>query len=111
MFQWIKKWQHQRILRQSAFSNKDWDNVFANLKLLHRLSEKEKTTLKQLATLFLHYKLLEGVGDIELNTTMQLNIALQACLLILNLGLNWYDGWRSVVIYPGAFTKNSIVID
>jgi MtfA peptidase len=111
MFQWFKKWQREKILRHSQFTDRDWDEAFQRLKLLHRLSEKEKVNLKQLAILFLHYKSLEVVGDIELNTTMQLAIALQACLPILNLGLDWYDGWVSVVIYPGAFSKKAIEMD
>jgi hypothetical protein len=61
--------------------------------------------------LFLHYKSLETVGEFELTTAMQLIIALQACLPILNLGIDWYKGWVSVIIYPGGFSKSSIEID
>jgi Mlc titration factor MtfA (ptsG expression regulator) len=34
---------------------------------------------------------------------MQVNIAVQACLPILNLGIDWYRGWTSIVVYPGEF--------
>lgn len=30
-------------------------------------------------------------------------IAAQACLPILNLGLDYYRGWRSVILYPEGF--------
>jgi Mlc titration factor MtfA (ptsG expression regulator) len=30
-------------------------------------------------------------------------IALQACVLVLNLDLMYYDGWESVVVYPDEF--------
>ncbi len=42
---------------------------------------------------------------------MRVVIALQACLPILNLGLDWYDGWVSVIIYPGAYRKQSVEVD
>src|SRR5690625_6199183 len=34
---------------------------------------------------------------------MRLALALQACLPILNLGLDYYRGWYSVVLYPTGF--------
>ena len=34
---------------------------------------------------------------------MQLEIALQACLLILKRPPNEYDGWVEIIIYPGDF--------
>ena len=39
------------------------------------------------------------------------SIALQACLPILSLGLNWYKGWTSVIVYPAAFRRESTEID
>ncbi len=105
MFQWLKKWRHDRILRQSAITDSEWQQAFQRLSLLQRLDEEERTRLKELAILFLHYKSLEVVADLELTSTMRIDIALQACLPILNLGLDWYEGWVSVVIYPGAFSR------
>jgi Mlc titration factor MtfA (ptsG expression regulator) len=42
---------------------------------------------------------------------MQVNIALQACLPILNLGLDWYRGWSSIVVYPGEFLVPRSIAD
>lgn len=111
MFQWVKKWRQQRIIERSPITDQDWHQAFDGLQLLHRLTKQEKQRLRELATLFLHYKEIRAVGDIELNTQMRLVIALQACLLILNLSLDWYDGWVSVLIYPGAFSKQAITMD
>jgi Mlc titration factor MtfA (ptsG expression regulator) len=30
-------------------------------------------------------------------------LATHACVPILKLGLDWYDGWHSVIVYPDAF--------
>ncbi|MBL7479173.1 zinc-dependent peptidase [Legionella bononiensis] len=111
MFQWLQEWWQERIVRRSLITNDEWNVAFQNLPLLHRLSDQEKARLKRLAILFLYYKTLEGVGDLKITTAMQLTVALQACLLILNLGLHWYDGWVSVVIYPGAFSRQSREVD
>jgi len=41
---------------------------------------------------------------------MAVTIAAQACLLVLKLGLDDFDGWNDVIIYPGAFkvARNSV---
>lgn len=111
MFQWLKTWRHNYIIKRSLITDSEWEEAFNSLVLLHRLNKQEKIKLRRLATLFLHYKSLEGVGELKLSTSIQLVIALQACLPILNLGLDWYDGWVSVVIYPGAFSKKSVERD
>jgi len=30
-------------------------------------------------------------------------IAVEACLLILNLGLEYFDDWLEIIVYPGSF--------
>ncbi|HHF7374383.1 zinc-dependent peptidase [Legionella bozemanae] len=111
MFYWLKEWRYERIVRHSLVTDEEWIDAFQSLPLLHRLNEQEKIRLKRLAILFLYYKSLEGVGGLQITVAMQLNIALQACLPILNLGLDWYDGWVSVVVYPGAYSHENKVID
>lgn len=111
MFRWLKGYWHDRIVRQSLITDIEWHEAFQHLPLLQRLNEQEKKKLQRLAILFLYYKSVEGAAALEVTTTMRLVIALQASLPILNLGLNWYDGWISVVIYPGAFSRQSIETD
>jgi Mlc titration factor MtfA (ptsG expression regulator) len=42
---------------------------------------------------------------------MQLELALQACLPVLELGLSWYSGWRALILYPQEFVPAREVID
>lgn len=100
---WFRRWREGRILRQSPYSEADWQQARSRLPLLNQLSHEEQTRLRRLAILFLHDKSLEGAGGLVVSTELQLVIALQACLPILNLGLDWYDGWVSVVIHPAGF--------
>ncbi|KTD36045.1 Protein MtfA [Legionella nautarum] len=111
MFHWLKEWHQNRIVRNSAISQAEWQAAIQPLTLLQRLNTQEIEKLKRLATLFLHYKSIEGIGELEITTNLRLNIALQACLLILNLGLDWYAGWISVIIYPGNFSYTQKEID
>jgi len=67
------------------------------------LSAVERAHLRELTTLFLHRKSLSGVQGLNVSTEMALAVAAQACLLILKLGLDYYNGWVEVVIYPAAF--------
>jgi Mlc titration factor MtfA (ptsG expression regulator) len=111
MFLWLKEWWQERIIQRSPITDTEWKEAFQYLPLLHRLSDEEKVKLKRLAILFLYYKSLEGIGDLQITTSIKLIISLQACLPILHLGLDWYDGWVSVVIYPGAFSRRSRATD
>ena len=95
-----------RQLRDSRIPYSEWHNVINNIALLNNLSSTEKVRLRQLSGLFLAHKTMVGVRGIELTRAMQISIAAQACLPILNLGLAAYNGWIELVIYPGAFKVN-----
>lgn len=111
MLQIIRQWLDQRIIRRSAISSTQWDNAFTSLPLLAGYTVDEKKALRELAILFLHGKVLEGAGGFTITQRMKLVIALQACVPILKLGLNGYDGWVSVIVYPTGFAPKRVVTD
>jgi hypothetical protein len=78
---------------------------------LDRLTEEERSRLRRLAILFLHKKSFSGTHGLVVTEEMALVIALQACLLILNLDIEWYDGWVEIVVYPGGFAPKRTVTD
>ena len=67
------------------------------------LGTQERVRLRVLTTLFLQRKKLSGVQGLSVTPGIAVAIAAQACLPILNLGLDCYDDWVEIVIYPGAF--------
>lgn len=67
------------------------------------LSAVQKAHLRELTTLFLHRKTFSGVQGQTVSMAMAMSVAAQASLLVLSLGLDYYDGWVEVVIYPGTF--------
>ncbi len=71
--------------------------------LFSGLSAVKRAHLRELTTLFLQRKTLSGVQGLEVSTEMAMSVAAQATLLVLELGLDYYNDWVEVVIYPGAF--------
>ena len=67
--------------------------------------------LKDLALLFLAEKQFAGAHGIEVTDEMRVSIAAQACLPILELGLDWYAGWTGIVVYPGDFRVRRTEVD
>jgi Mlc titration factor MtfA (ptsG expression regulator) len=99
----LREWRRRRTLRKYQIVDSVWHSAWDALPLLHRLDSDERRRLRELALLFLHEKNIEPAGDLALDDTMRVTLALQACLPILNLGLDWYDGWHAVILYPGEF--------
>ena len=111
MFSMIKDWRNQRILASSEFSHDDWVQAAKRIVILDRLTDDELLHLFELATLFLADKSIIGAQGFEITDMVQQSIALQACLPILNLSLDWYAGWSSIIIYPGSYTSDSTTVD
>jgi Mlc titration factor MtfA (ptsG expression regulator) len=88
-----------------------WDEVVRGLPCIARLSSAETGRLRELAGQLLARKEMAAAGGLELTAAMQVAIAVQACLPILHLGLDWYRGWSSIVVYPGEFIVPRSVAD
>jgi hypothetical protein len=96
---WWRKRQGERLdIRESL-----WHEVEADLPFLGHLVPDERSHLRQLARQFIAEKEWSGAQGLQLTPRIQLTIALQACLPILHLGLDWYAGWVGIVVYPGDF--------
>jgi len=56
-----------------------------------------------LALLFLAEKSFSGAHGLPVTDAMRVSVAVQACLPVLELGLDAYAGWSGIVVYPGDF--------
>jgi len=88
-----------------------WQNVLNGLPFLRGLSAHESARLRELALAFLEQKQMHGAQGLELTNAMRLSIAVQACLPVLNLGLDLYSGWIGIVVYPGEFVVHREQMD
>lgn len=103
MLQRLRNWRRRRRLARSDSSEATWRRAWEALPLLDGMPPDDARRLRELASLFLLEKTLEPVQGMRLEPWMAQEIALQACLPILNLGLDWYRGWYAVIVYPDTF--------
>ena len=103
MLRAYRAWRRRRILDKYPLDSGLWQRLASRLAFVTRLTEQEQTRLRELCVLFLHEKQINAAGDFVLDDEMKLGIAIQACILILNLSLDSYDGWVEVIVYPDEF--------
>jgi Mlc titration factor MtfA (ptsG expression regulator) len=103
IWQAFREWRQNRILRRHALPTDAWEFNIAALPLMKGLSTDELGRLRELVTLFLYQKDVTAAAGHHLQDDVRLKIAVQACLPILNLGLDYYVGWVTVIVYPNEF--------
>ena len=103
MFGMLRSWRRRRILARNAIPYKVWQQTVTDIPALSQLHAEELDRLRSLALLFLHEKSLEPADGLELDEAMRVRIAALACRPILELGLDYYNGFVSVIVYPQEF--------
>ena len=108
---WLRDWKRKRVLDRHAVDDALWEKVAGSLPFLAGLTDGEAARLKDLAVLFLAEKEITLLREIQLTDADRLSIALQACLPVLELGLEWYEGWVGILVYPGDFRVKHTEMD
>ena len=103
MFNRIRNWRARRLIVRRPIAEGLWRDALRRCTSARRLGASDQATLRVLATLFLHRKSLEPAQGLQLDDADRVLLAAHACVPILKLGLDWYDGWHSVIVYPAAF--------
>ena len=111
MFDRIRNWRLRRLVASHPISEPAWRAALERCAPARRLGASEQATLRVLATQFLDRKSLEPVKGLELDEANRVLLATHACVPILKLGIDWYDGWRSVILYPDAFIPRHTYMD
>lgn len=101
----------RRILRRHPIPHHIWHSVTRQIVVLRGLDAVQMAHLRELTTWFLHSKSINGVQGLEVTLSMRVAVAAQACLLILNLDIDYFDNWVEVILYPGAFRVNHEQMD
>ncbi len=108
---WFGRWRRRRILERHLIPAESFDAALAELPILRGLDADDRARLREAASLFIHDKAFSAAGGAEVDDAMQLAIALQACLLTLNLGEGSYRGWSEIILYPDEFLRPHEEID
>jgi len=99
----LRRWRERRVLRSAALPDALWRDACDALPFLAIYTPEERARLRDLVVLFLHAKSIVGAQGHEVTALQRTIIAIQACVLVLNLDLALYDGFENVVVYPGEF--------
>ncbi len=99
----LRRWRRRRLLARHRVDDAQWRRVRARLPFLAGLAAAQEQRLKQYALVFLAEKEFTPVRGTRLSEDDRLSIALQACLPVLELGIDAYDGWVGIVVHPADF--------
>jgi hypothetical protein len=100
-----------RILKRHRIPHHIWQTVTGHVLVLRGLDAVQMAHLREMTAWFLDQKSITGAQGLDVTLTMRVTVAAQACLLILNLGVEYFDGWVEVILYRGAFRVNHAQMD
>src|SRR3954468_19747419 len=108
MLEWLRR---RRVPASQPIDDPLWREATASWLFMRGLSNAEGVRLKALAERFLGAKQFSATHGLELTDRMRVEIAAQACILVLELGFEWYEGWSDVIVYPTQFVPEREVVD
>jgi Mlc titration factor MtfA (ptsG expression regulator) len=111
MFNKIRNWRIRRIVARHPIDEPLWQQALRRCAPARRLGASDQAALRVLATLFLVRKSVEPVKDLQLDDADLVLLAVNACVPILKLSMDWYDGWGSLIVYPDAFIPRRQTVD
>jgi Mlc titration factor MtfA (ptsG expression regulator) len=111
MIGWLKRMAGARLANPLVIPELLWQHVFASYPFLQALGRDDELRLRGLVSQFLAQKEFTGAHGLEVTDGMALAIAAQACLPVLHLGLTLYDGFKGIVVHPGAMLARREVMD
>ncbi len=100
--QLLQAWKARREraqLARHAIPDALWALTLARYPFIARRSEADRKALRRLSSLFLARKEFHGAGGFLVTDEVALAVAAQACLPVLALGLDAYDGLVGIVMH------------
>jgi Mlc titration factor MtfA (ptsG expression regulator) len=108
---WFTRWRRTRVLRRATLDADLWRRTVNRYQFTQALTDAERARLKERVILFLHEKSVQGAAGLLIRDEIRMSIAIQACMLILNLDLDYYRGWSEVIVYPDEFMTEYDYVD
>jgi hypothetical protein len=103
MFDALSRWRQRRILARAAIPDALWHEAVSLLPFLELYAHDDLVRLREKVVLFLDAKAIVGARGHTVTPLQRVIIAIQACVLVLELDLAFYDGFENVIVYPGEF--------
>ncbi len=89
----------------------DWVKLRSRHPFLAALSDDESARLWRLCDEFIDSKQINAAGEHLLTDEIVTSIAIQACLPVLELGLQAYPDFDEIIVYPGEFMVEREIVD
>lgn len=102
----FRRFFENRRIKKQGFTTEQWEAAISDWHVMHRYRGTQRDALREMSFRFLARKELVSGSNFQFSDAMSLKLATMACVPILNLGLDWYDHWYSVILYEGDFIPN-----
>lgn len=99
---WWRARRDERALQRRAIPDALWQATVGRLPFVAARDEATRERLRRLASLFLDRKEFAGARGFVVTDEIALAVAVQACLPVLELGLDQYDGFVGIVMHADA---------
>ena len=103
MWFWSRKARRRRLVRRHPIPAAAWREVVEGSPVLCPLGTDERRRLHDLTVVFLHEHTIEGCGGVVLADPLRRRVAAEACLLVLELGIDALRGVTSLLVYPSGY--------
>lgn len=107
----LRRWRQHSLLRHARIPQRLWAIIETDVLAHYSLNPTELLKLRELASLFLQEKTINGAGGLIVDDYIRSVIAAEACLLILYLGLDYYQGRQEIIVYPDSFVTSRTAQD
>jgi MtfA peptidase len=108
---WLQKRREARALQRRAIADELWQACLADLPFVAARPAEQQERLRRMASLFLDRKEFSGAQGFVVTDRIALTVALQACLPVLELGIDHYDGFVGIVMHGDAVVASREVVD
>ncbi len=107
----VLSWFKKLFAPPRAIPDALWRLTLTHYPFLTDRSPDDQVRLRTLTAQFLAQKQFRGAHDLVVTDEMAVAIAAQACLPVLNLGLNLYDDFKGILLHPGTMLARRSVVD
>jgi MtfA peptidase len=107
----LRRRRETRVLQRRAIADPLWQACVADLPFIAARPPEQQARLRRMASLFLDRKEFSGAQGFVVTDRIALAVAVQACLPVLELGLDHYDNFVGIVMHSDAVRAAREVMD
>jgi MtfA peptidase len=111
---WMQAWRSRRearALQRRPVADELWQQCLADLPFVRVRPPEHQQRLRRMASLLLDRKEFSAAQGFVVTDRIALTVAIQACLPVLELGIDQYDGFVGIVMHGDAVIARREVMD